>query len=189
MPQNTQRITVPCCEVCRLEGQDDEALYRNLLISTLESERNGIARKLSAKRDRSFNEDYTQLQKAVAHMKPVRVKTPLGVMLVPAFDFDTPEMNRFVLRMCRALLHAETKCGFRESRIVRWKVNPEEELRDIVQAGQGRVISEEFSYAGIFSVGEKSSAWLLNFYQSLEFFAIMETQWDQAPNPLRQRPG
>ena len=181
LPHNTQRVTVPCCEVCRLAGESDEALYRNLFISTRESERNAVAQKLAAKRNKSFEEDRTELERAVAHMVPVKITTPRGSFVAPGFNFDSPPMHRFVLRMCRALLHNETKCGYRECRIVNWMVQPDEERRQIAQAGKGRLVSEEFAYAGMFMEGEEKSVWLLNFYQSLEFFALMETQWDPSP--------
>jgi hypothetical protein len=180
LPHNTQRITVPCCEVCRRAGESDEALYRNLFISTRESEQNSVAQKLAAKRDKAFDEDFSQVLRAVEHMLPVRVTTPHGSSIAPAFNFDSPPMHRFVLRMCRALLHKETNSGFVQCRIQTWKVNPAPDQREIFKGVPARIISEEFAYAGIFWRGEKVSMWLLNFYQSLEFFAIMEAEWDQS---------
>jgi hypothetical protein len=113
-------------------------------------------------------------------MLPVRVETPHSSFVAAGFDFDSPPMHRFVLRMCRALLHKEANSGFVECRIQNWKVNPDPDQREIFEGAPARVISEEFAYAGIFRREEKVSAWLLNFYQSLEFFVIMETEWDQS---------
>jgi len=61
-------------------------------------------------------------------------------------------------------------------------VNPDSDQRAIFEGAPARIISEEFAYAGIFQRDEKVSAWLLNFYQSLEFFATMETEWGQSAN-------
>jgi hypothetical protein len=174
LPHTTQRITVPCCEECRRAGESDEALYRNLFISTRESERNPIAQKLAAKRDKSFEEDFTQVQAAVAHMVPLRVVTPKGTFVAPGFNLDSPPFHRFVLRMCRALLHKETKCGYVDCTVQKWSVNPPKEWREIFDGAPARVISKEFAYAGIFFPGESVSAWLLNFYEALAFLAVLE---------------
>jgi hypothetical protein len=115
----------------------------------------------------------------------VDVATPKGNVRDFAFNFDSPEMHRFILRMCRALLHEETGSGHVECRIANWKVNPETDLReDLLAIAKGRVVSEEFAYAGVFLCGEVKSCWLLNFYQSLEFFAVMEANSDQSPSLL-----
>lgn len=132
-PPNTQLITVPCCEACRRAGESDEALYRNLFISTRESERHPIAQKLAEKRDECFEGDFSQVQLAVKHMVPVRVTTPKGSFVAAGFDFDSPPLQRFVLRMCRALLHKETKSGFVECKIRNWGVNPQPDVRDLFE--------------------------------------------------------
>jgi hypothetical protein len=179
LPNGTQRITVPCCEVCRRAGQNDEALCRDLFISTRASEKNRKATNLAAKRNKSFENDWSQVERVVRHMSLVDVATPQGNVRDFAFDFDSPEMHRFILRMCRVLLHEETGSGHVQCRIVNWKVNPENDLReDLLAIAKGRLVSEEFAYAGVFLRGESKSYWLLNFYQSLEFFAVMETKWD-----------
>lgn len=175
---HTQLITVPCCETCRRSGESDEALYRNLFISTRETERHPSAKKLAKKRDRCFDEDFSQVQRAVEHMVPVLVETPGSSFVAPGFNFDSPPVRRFVLRVCRALLHKETKLGFVECKIRDWSVNPKPDVREIFQVAPSRVVSDEFAYAVIYHREEDVSAWLLNFYQSLEFFVIMEIAWD-----------
>jgi len=76
--------------------------------------------------------------------------------------------------MCRALLHEETKVGHIKWRLVNWMVNPESEIRDhLLSIAKGRVVSEEFAYAGVFLADEPTSFWLLNFYEALEFYAIL----------------
>jgi hypothetical protein len=159
-------------------GQDNEALYRDLFVSTHEAEQNRKATIVAKKRDRSFDRSWSQAQRVIAHMCKVEVVSPRGKFPAFAFNFDSPLMHRFILRMCRALLHAETGTGYLESRIENWKVNPEADLREpLLKAAKGRVVSEEFAYAGVFMVGRPTSVWLLNFYQSLEFYAIMQTDW------------
>ena len=138
MPNGTQRITVPCCEVCRRAGQNDEALYRDLFISTRASEKNRKATNLAAKRNKSFENDWSQVERVVRHMCLVDVFTPQGNVRDFAFNFDSPEMHRFILRMCRALLHEEAGSGHIECRIVNWKVNPENDLRkDLLAIAKG----------------------------------------------------
>jgi len=177
LPNGIQRITVPCCEECRKEGEKDEAFCRNLIISEMLSEQNSIALTLARKRDKSFALDRTQAERLVAHMKYVPVMTPHGPALFPAFDADSPPMNNFVLRMCRALLHEETKTGFLKSKIVRWCFHPPKEEREIFNQAPARVVSEEFAYAHVYFRGEPVSAWLLQFYQGLEILAVMQTDW------------
>jgi hypothetical protein len=185
MPDGTQRITVPCCEGCRKAGQNDEALYRDLFVSTRESEWNRKAVNLAAKRDKSFERDWSQVERVVRHMRLVSLATPNGIVPAAAFDFDSQEMNRFILRMCRALLHEETGLGHVDCEIINWKVNPSSAERvEFLKLAKGRVVSEEFAYACVFLHGEPRSYWLLNFYQSLEFFAIMESKWDRSPSSL-----
>jgi len=177
LPTNTQRITVPCCDVCRRAGENDEALYRDLFISTRESEKNPIAVKLAAKRNKSFEEDSSQMERIIRHMRLVGVPSPRGRVPAFAFDLDSPEMHRFVLRMCRALLHEETKVGHIECRLINWKVNPEREIREeLLSIAKGRVVSKEFAYAGVFLANEPVSFWLLNFYEALEFYAILSVK-------------
>ena len=86
-------------------------------------------------------------------------------------------MHRFVLRICQALLHEETKVGHVECHLVNWKVNPEREIRkELLSIAKGRVVSEEFAYAGVFLPAEPVSFWLLNFYPALEFYAILRVE-------------
>lgn len=176
MHTDTQRITVPCCEVCRRSGESDEAPVRNILISIREAESHPTAVKLAAKRDRAFRKDSSQLKKVTDHMCIVGVQTPQGQVAKDGFNLESPLMERFILRMCRAILHQETASGFVKCS-VRWGVNPERELREELLSGaKARVISDEFAYAGIFFPGEPVSMWLLNFYQSVEFFAVLTTE-------------
>jgi hypothetical protein len=78
MPNGTQRITVPCCEVCRRAGQNDEALYRDLFISTRASEKNRKVTNLAAKRNNPFENDWSQVERVVRHMCLVDVFTSTG---------------------------------------------------------------------------------------------------------------
>lgn len=106
----------------------------------------------------------------------VGVQTPQGLVVKDGFNLESPLMERFILRMCRAILHQETYSGFVKCS-VRWGVNPERELREELLSGaKARVISDEFAYAGIFFPGEPVSMWLPNFYQSVEFFAVFTTE-------------
>src|SRR5437899_6588580 len=89
LPANTRRITVPCCEVCRKAGENDEALYRDLFISTRESEKNAIARKLAVKRNKSFEQDFSQMKRVVRHMRVIGVPSPRERILAFAFNFDS----------------------------------------------------------------------------------------------------
>ena len=115
MAEGTQRITVPCCEACRKAGEPDDAVVRNLLISTAEAELHGHGNGiLSEKRNRSFVKDRKQLPKILDTMKLANVESPSGYRLgvAPAFDLNRPEFDRFFLRMSRALLHEVLNSGF-----------------------------------------------------------------------------
>jgi hypothetical protein len=109
------RITVPCCETCRVSGGKNDGLVRSILISTIEAEPHEVVQsQLAEKRNRSWQTDPTQLRGMVRTMVRVSVKTPHGLPLGswPAFNLDNTTMNDFFDRVARALVHAERKAGY-----------------------------------------------------------------------------
>jgi hypothetical protein len=164
LPQDINRITVPCCEECRRAGEADETLLRNIFVSTRESEQNPIAAKLAGKRDRSFQRRFAEMEKVLRYMVLAKISTKDGKTTAWGFDMNTPVIDRFVLRVSRSLLHEETKCGYVDCE-VSWALHPNDETqRELVAVAKRRYVSEEFAYCGLFAEGETNSGWLFSLY-------------------------
>jgi hypothetical protein len=172
---NIQRITVPCCEACRLQHETNDAFVRNLLISTIEAEpHQAVQSQLGTRRNRSFR-DRQQLKAVLNHMALADVHSKAGIYLgsAPAFNFDSPRMDSFFHRLARGLLHEETQTGFVQSRI-EWRRNPPPDIcEDFLRQGRFRVVGDIFSYCVLLVEGELTSLWLLTFYERLRFIVLL----------------
>lgn len=172
-----QRITVPCCDSCRLLGESNDANARNLIISTELAEPHSVVQgELAAARNRSF--ECGQLDPLMKHVVPLPFppinNTRMG--LIPAFDFDSDVIDSFLLRVTRALLHVETRCGFVECHIERWRANPPSDVLDFLFASKrSRQIGNVFSYHTLLCEDLRNSVWLLTFYERLHFFVYFQT--------------
>jgi hypothetical protein len=168
---NIQRVTVPCCEACRVAGQRDEAPARNLMISCLEAESHPVVQdQIASRRNRSFHLDRTQFDQLVERMVPITI-TQGGRHLgtAPGFNLDCPLMDNFLHRVTRALVHEERNTGYVASTI-QWKLNPPPEaLQGFAQLGKSRLVGDVFAYSVIFSPATPTSFWLLTFYERLNF--------------------
>jgi hypothetical protein len=163
-----QRITVPCCDPCRLLGKLNDAKARNLIISTeLAEPHRAVHGELAAARNRSFDcGQFVPLMKHVVLLPlPPTNSTKMG--LIPAFDFDSDVIDSFLLRVTRALLHVETSCGFVPCQVVRWCANPPEGNRFV--SDRSRQVGDVFGYNAAISEDSPSSLWLLTFYERLHF--------------------
>ena len=84
------RITVPCCETCRVNRGKNDGRVRNILISTVEAERHEVVQnQLAEKRNRSWQVDTSQLREMVDTMVRLSVMTPHGLHVgsCPAFGW------------------------------------------------------------------------------------------------------
>lgn len=173
---NVARITVPCCEPCRRRDETNDALVRNILISTREAEpHHAVQGQLAGARNRSFYHP-SQLRAVLQHMTQADVHSAGGIYLgsAPAFDFGSSVMDGFLHRVTRALLHEEQKCGFVPSTI-EWRVNPAPDVcHDLAREGRSRVVGDVFSYSALFLEGHLNSIWLLTFYESLRFVVHLQ---------------
>jgi hypothetical protein len=180
-----QRITVPCCDPCRLSGESNDAKARNLIISTeLAEPHRAVHGELAAARNRSF--DCGQLDPLMKHavLLPLPPINGTKMGLIPAFDFDSDVIDSFLLRVTRALLHVETCCGFVECHIERWRANPPSDVFDVLFASKrSRQIGDVFSYSALLCEDSWNSVWLLTFYERLHFFVNLRTTQMLTPTP------
>jgi hypothetical protein len=182
IPHGVQLITVPCCETCRKAGEKDEAFVRNLFISTAEAElQNGQETFLSRKRNRSFVKDRRQLQRIIKTLRPVELKSPAGLYFgrAVAFDFNAPEMDRFFLRMSKALRHREVVPGFVECS-VQWHPITESGIRGefLRRATIRHQIAIEFEFAG-YSSPDCAWLWLITLHG--KDFLVRQSMVYQSP--------
>lgn len=177
---NIIRITVPCCERCRLAGEKNDELVRNLLISTEEAEPHStIQKQLAGARNRAFA-DCRRLDAVRQHIVLADVHSKGGIYLgsAPAFDLNTPVMDAFFDRIGRGLLHEEKSTGFVRLRS-QWQLNPPQDICDnIANQGKSRTVGDIFSYSVQFLEGSLSSVWILTVYGRLRFSLHLQTPQD-----------
>ena len=173
---NIALITVPCCEPCRRRDEINDALVRNLLISTCEAEpHQAVQSQLASTRNRSFKRP-SQLKAVLRQMTQADVHSPGGIYLysAPAFNLDSPVMDSFFHRVARGLLHEERRCGFVPC-TTRWRPNRDPvTCANFAREGRSRGIGDVFSYSVCFLEGHLSSIWLLTFYDRLHFFIHLQ---------------
>lgn len=178
---NLQRITVPCCEICRRRDEINDATVRNILISTIEAEaHDAVQSQLAGARNRSFKFSH-QLHLVLSHLTQADIYSSGGIYLgaKPAFDLNNLMMDSFLHRIVRALLHKERKCGFVESNI-EWRLNPPIEIcHNFANDAKTRHIGDIFSYSYAFMENNlTSSIWLLTFYGNVRFFIHIQLTTD-----------
>jgi len=165
-----KRITVPCCERCRVGSASGDAVARNLIISTAEAEPHRVIEsQLAPARNRAFKR-HGQLPAVVKHMVPADAYSPGGIYLrsAPAFNLNTPVIDAFIHRIVRGLLHEEKKSGFAPCSI-EWRPNPAKNDCDLFVQGKFRTVGDVFSYSVLFRSSSLDSLWLLTFYERLRF--------------------
>jgi hypothetical protein len=169
---NIALITVPCCEPCRRRDEINDALVRDLLISTREAEpHQAVQSQLASARNRSFKRP-SQLRAVLRHMTQADVHSPGGIYLrsAPAFNLDSLVMDSFFERVARGLLHEERRCGF-VSCTTQWSRSRDPVIcTNFAREGRSRAIGDVFSYSVRFLEGHLASIWLLTFYDRLPFF-------------------
>jgi hypothetical protein len=173
---NISRITVPCCEACKLADEPNDAKARNLIISTIQAEPHRVVEtQLAGARNRAL-EFHGQLPVMLAHMVQADVHTPAGVYLgsAPAFNLDSPVMDAFLHRVVRGLLHSVRKTGFMPSTI-QWRTNLPPVAFAIFASGISRTVGGVFSYRAVFVEESKDSLWLLTFYERLHFVVSLQS--------------
>lgn len=178
-----QRITVPCCDPCRLLGESNDAKARNLIISTELAEPHRVVQgELAAARNRSF--DCGQLDPLMKHavLLPLPQINSTRMAFTPAFNFDSDVIDSFLLRVTRALLHVETRCGFVSCHIERWRANPPSDV--LFTSERSRQIGDVFSYSALLCDDSRNSLWILTFYERLHFFVHLQTTQMAPPKPV-----
>ena len=169
-------ITVPCCEPCRRRDETNDALVRNLLVSTCEAEpHQTVQDQLASARNRSFDLP-SQFKAVLRHVIQTDVYSPGGIYLrsAPAFNLDSPIMDSFFHRVVRGFLHEERRCGFVPCAII-WRRKRDPVIcADFARKCGSRAIGDIFSYSFLFSEGHLSSIWLLTFYDRLHFFIHLQ---------------
>ena len=85
----------------------------------------------------------------------------------PAFDLDQPFLNRFFVRMGKALLHEESGAGFVDCDID-WRPLANEQVKKefLKRAHRSCVIGDTFSYTVYITRGSRVWYWLLNLLGS-----------------------
>ena len=164
------RITVPCCETCRLVDVANDEKARNLIISTAAAEPHRIVQsQLADARNRAID-DHGQLPALLEHMVQADLTTSSGEYLgcAPAFNFDSPVMNAFLHRVTRGLLHSVKDTGFVPSR-VEWRTNLEPDIFHVFASAVSASLGDVFSYRALFVEDSHDSLWLLTFYERLHF--------------------
>lgn len=156
-----QLITVPCCEGCRVREASNDALIRSLLISTIQAEPHpAVQTQLADSRNRSFarsRKDFEKVARTLVNKGPF-----------PTFNFNIPEMDAFLLRLARGLLHEETGIGFVRSKI-EWRLDPLDFPAHFGPHTKTRAVGNIFAYSVVFHAGGFDSVWLLTFYEKLRF--------------------
>jgi hypothetical protein len=173
---NINRITVPCCEPCRLADEPNDAKARNLIISTIQAEPHRVVEsQLASARNRGL-ELHGQLPIMLQHMVQADIHTPAGIYLgsAPAFNLDSPVMDAFLHRMARGLLHSVKKSGFMPSKI-KWRTNLPRDGFGIFASGISRAVGDVFSYRAVFPQESQDSLWLLTFYERLHFVVHLQS--------------
>jgi len=171
---NINRITVPCCDGCRISGGKNEALVRNIFISTIEAEPHAVVQsQLASKRTRSWEIDRTQFEAMLNAMVDVHLWSAAGRHLDwrPAFNLDRPVINDFFDRILRALVHEEREAGYVPS-VTKWRLirNPRI-CADFPANAKARFVGDTFSYHVAFVIGSLGSMWLITFYERLHVMA------------------
>lgn len=170
------RITVPCCEPCKLADEPNDAKARNLIISTIQAEPHRVVEsQLASARNRGL-EYYGQLPTMLDYMVQADIHTPGGIYLgsAPAFNFDSPLIDAFLHRMAKGLLHTVKKSGFMPSKI-RWRANLPNDDFGIFASGVSRTVGDVFSYHAVFTEESQDSLWLLSFYERLHFVVHLQS--------------
>ncbi len=178
---NIKRITVPCCEACRLADEANDEKARNLIISTAPAEPHRVVQsQLADARNRAID-DHGQLPVLLEHMVPADISTSAGVYLgsSPAFNLNNPVMDAFLHRMARGLLHSVKNTGFVPSK-VQWQTNLQPDIFAIFASGLSGSFGDVFSYRALFVEDSHDSLWLLTFFERLHFKVSLHSTVTQA---------
>ena len=173
---NINRITVPCCESCKLADEPNDAKARNLIVSTIQAEPHRVVEsQLADARNRGL-EHHGQLPVILEHMVQAHIHSPGGIYLgsAPAFNLDSPIMDAFLHRMARGLMHSVKKTGFMPSKI-QWRTNLPPDAYNIFASGVSRTVGDVFSFKAVFPEESQDSLWLLTFYERLRFVVHLQS--------------
>jgi hypothetical protein len=170
-PDNAQLITVPCCETCRKVDQQYDGFIRNLFCSLLDTEAHPVIEKdVAFRRDRSFERDRSLAQQLADIMINSDVHTQAGVYIgtAPAFNLDSHIIDRFIERVCRAVLFDAFNLSYFPAKFA-WKLNPHIPnymLSVASSASKQRDVLEVFHYLATPSQNDSYFV-ILTFYQRL----------------------
>lgn len=152
-PVDAQRMTVPCCESCRREDEKIDAFARNIIAGLLETEPTSyVSTHITDRVTRSVQQARWEFRRLweIIKIKPATILTDSGPVnvLLPAFDTNIPEMNRFFERVARAVLYDAFHKGYFAGR-VRW--SPLNHIPDSLRQlfnnqGKGRAVLDVFEY-------------------------------------------
>lgn len=147
---------------------------RNLLVSLEDTESLPLVREhLLPKRDRSFIRTDAEIKRLIQLTTKNEIVTPAGLYLgdTPAFDLDTPIVQRFIERMSRGLLWEAFTIPFFEGTF------PFHMNVDLYNMGYSgfqkfgviRKIHDAFTFGALQGKGEHPDWVVFNFYGNLEF--------------------
>ncbi len=181
-PHGTQRITVPCCNVCRKLDEKNDGLIRNCIAGLLSTESSDYVQdhlldKILRSIARASTESNGLIE--VMHLQKTRVLTKSGLqnVLLPALNLDIPEMDRFFERIARALLYKVHNIKFFAGR-VRWipvTRIPDYVAKHFQQQGTHDSILNVFKYCVSPPFDSGTFLILVTFYQSQSFIVNIET--------------
>jgi hypothetical protein len=171
VPRNL--IRVPACQHCNNEVfAPIDVQVRNWLMSVEESEEHPeVQGVLEGRRLRGLQSDPRMRNEILQSVVDVEVMSPAGVALRKgrAFNLDHPEMNLFMERVGRALVHHGTQAGFVDAEFTWKKAWPgvASRITELASKGahlfRGNVRRDVFAYAGVVPFPQ-SSFWLVGFY-------------------------
>ena len=172
IPNDSQLITVPCCEECRLNDQKNDQLVRNVFVSLLETEGTEYVKAhLLDRRDRSFQRKERARSDILELTSLVDAFTSDGKSLGewPTLNLDDARFHRFFDRLARALIYHHYNEGYFKAEIG-WvpKVEFPDEFYQVITGNYPcRRILGVLSYA-VTREFEDGTRWILvEFYDSL----------------------
>ena len=175
-PNDVQRITVPCCDPCRIADEKSDAFVRNILAGLPETEAMPYVRQhITPRVSRSIGRAKWETRRLMEIMKekPVTMLTAsvLKTTYAPVLDFNNPEIDRFFERVARAALHATLQKPFFAA-IFDWtpKVETRHPLfRFMLRYGATRHTDEVFFYCLTPRIRDYIYFVYVEFYRAINF--------------------
>lgn len=163
-------ITVPCCEKCRVRDSEHDEFIRNLFISFDVTEpHQSIESELSDTRRRSFENAPSKANRLLE----ITGEVPDGRK---AFTLDIPEVDRFLERVCRAVLFDAFRQPYFEASFNWTKESPflpveEQQIQNAFKIAppecKRKQIADFFSYVAVPADDTNIRFVVLSFYNGL----------------------